>query len=958
MSHLGEYLEHVLPQADPNDFYLVMSKWTPPGETQPRFVHKAAKTLRDLENLIRFVGRNDDVWVAIQSYNQPAAVAVGQGGNWYKGVKRRRENTHFLQCLYADLDVKAGGYATPTEAADAVNAACVALSIPGPTLMVLSGSGLHCYWRLSEPLELGAWVPLAHALANALQQQGVKADFQCTRDSQRVLRPPETQNYKTDPPKPVELTQPLPEIPLAHMQSALAAYTGPRLVSGTGQLGAPPAASQGILANPLVQNFMAGSEAQAQPVQLDVIGEFGCAVLNDEYQSGGATADQPLWSLVAMACVFDETPWEMFEEMSNQHPGYVEADARQKLAEKTQARAMGAGWPSCQAFSMVSAKCKVCPSWGKITSPLNLMATIRHKKTVVQAAQDLPRGYYRRVNGSVYRFEKNGEGSDAERTVLDYPIGKGYVCEDTHELTFEATIGALGAKFVTVPHSVASPSEVGKCLSEFGIKITDSKKGFERARDFVMAWTTQLQLDRKNILSRQHYGWGEGSEFSYGDTTYSVSNPVPAHYRKEDRESYEAFWPKGDIQPWRDLTNFITAQKRPGLDAIIASAFAAPLVKLSGNQSVMLAAYSIDSGGGKSTAIEAAQAVWGAPTSMSHLTDTANALMAKVARTKNLPAYWDEIKTKSATEKLVELVFQLGQGREKARMNQNSTLRQAATFSTMMLACSNESIADLVTSGTDYTNAGAMRVFEIEIPKVPASASIALVNQMRGKLESHHGRAGEIYSAYLGANRGVLEVEIKALTDWLMSSLAAPVEERFWITTIACLLLGADKANRLGLTSIDTKALHAYLVDALLGMRERVAGTVRDMNRADDVEALIGELITDLRGKSLLETDYISGRGGRTQAQAKNMEQAVRLQDVWAQLAVDDEVLRVKRRPFDKWLRARYPDPRRVIRALEAHGAKVTQGEIGKSVMGYHAQSLMRDRAFDIDLARLKAATP
>lgn len=72
---------------------------------------------------------------------------------------------------------------------------------PAPALVVRSGTGenRHAYWPLAEPLSPDAVESANRRLARAL---GADAD---STDAARVLRPPSTLNFKTDPPTSVVL---------------------------------------------------------------------------------------------------------------------------------------------------------------------------------------------------------------------------------------------------------------------------------------------------------------------------------------------------------------------------------------------------------------------------------------------------------------------------------------------------------------------------------------------------------------------------------------------------------------------------------------------------------------------------------------------------------------------------------------------------------------------------------
>ncbi len=70
---------------------------------------------------------------------------------------------------------------------------------PSPSLVIRSGSGQHAYWSLSPPASPDEAEKANRRLAHALG-----ADMAAT-DGARILRPPETYNFKRGEPRPVEV---------------------------------------------------------------------------------------------------------------------------------------------------------------------------------------------------------------------------------------------------------------------------------------------------------------------------------------------------------------------------------------------------------------------------------------------------------------------------------------------------------------------------------------------------------------------------------------------------------------------------------------------------------------------------------------------------------------------------------------------------------------------------------
>jgi hypothetical protein len=118
---------------------------------------------------------------------------------------RKANNTVSMKSLFIDIDCGAGkDYATKREAFDALKEFCIKLKLPAP-LVVDSGGGLHCYWVLTESVGIADWVTVAERLKRVCAEEGLYADPAVTSDAARVLRVPDTHNYKKDTPRPVKI---------------------------------------------------------------------------------------------------------------------------------------------------------------------------------------------------------------------------------------------------------------------------------------------------------------------------------------------------------------------------------------------------------------------------------------------------------------------------------------------------------------------------------------------------------------------------------------------------------------------------------------------------------------------------------------------------------------------------------------------------------------------------------
>jgi hypothetical protein len=112
------------------------------------------------------------------------------------------------RCLQIDIDIKPGFVQSQIEALASLKRLCVALGIPGPTLVLSSGGGLHCYWCFdADTADLSQWSRMSKGLLAGARSHAVELTGDPGKWTTRgaLLRWPGTVNTKTDTQRPVEI---------------------------------------------------------------------------------------------------------------------------------------------------------------------------------------------------------------------------------------------------------------------------------------------------------------------------------------------------------------------------------------------------------------------------------------------------------------------------------------------------------------------------------------------------------------------------------------------------------------------------------------------------------------------------------------------------------------------------------------------------------------------------------
>ena len=139
---------------------------------------------------------------------EEAVISVGHLSDCYIGVSTRRSrkngrktNLGWAGAYFCELDA---GPRKPYKGTDEILATLDAFE-PMPSLRVLSGGGVHCYWIVDIPLPLFTPEQIAEfeEVTRGLQQSLLGDPG--TWNADRILRPPGSFWHKQQPPRRVEL---------------------------------------------------------------------------------------------------------------------------------------------------------------------------------------------------------------------------------------------------------------------------------------------------------------------------------------------------------------------------------------------------------------------------------------------------------------------------------------------------------------------------------------------------------------------------------------------------------------------------------------------------------------------------------------------------------------------------------------------------------------------------------
>ena len=920
---LREFLAAVLPHGL-NVVARKVDKVNAEGDPFSTFKHTCVETHTALATVARDISKaGADAYFALATYQQGFHDNPRHLG---KKVLRVRENIAELKALWLDIDFK-GEYPNAQAVVLALRAFSQATGMPAPAILVGSGNGVHAYWPLSCPEPLERWQKLAEALKEATKQVGLKTDFACTADACRVLRPPGTQNFK-DPanPKAVRILYSNgKEFDYGTLETLLLPYAAVSRPSPRAVTTVAPTDLNFELTGGLVTREFALS-------RFDEIAKH-CGVARQAVDTHGASAMEPEWVAMLQLLKHCEDGALWVHPVSDKHPGY-KAEATDRKCEQRMHNT--AGPTLCNTFEGFQPSiCAKCPHNGFIKTPLQLGTGEAAK------IEGLPAGW--RVAEGKKGVERlmiidDGEGkthSEWQRVMRYIPMNlraTRSVVTKKYELEFDVEFQKAKPWSVTLPSgSLGNSRKLTETMAEVGLVLKERE-----ARSFIdlmSTWLEKLQAARRIADVTEQLGWLQEDEkiagFSCGPTTFYTDGRMRNDVRasREFAAISKFYEPRGGLEPWKKVAQFIAEQNNPAFVAILAAAFGAPLLKFTGHSGGILSIVSTASGVGKSSALKCSQAVWGSPThGVNAVDDTPKSVARKIGFLNNLPAYWDELRGRKTIEDFLTLAFQITQGKEKSRLDSSAHLRETQTWETMLVVASNESIFEAMARNSGGSDAGVVRTFEIFVDPFASERNRAELALLFEQLNGNYGHAGRIYAQYLATHAEQVQAKVQGMFTRMAQAGAMEAQERFWFAIMAALAVGATIAKDLQLVNFDVKALVSYMMGNIVKLRGR---SVTALNVTEPSE-IVAAFMQTYQDRALIVDTFPAPKANTRGYIPEIIGGAPRGDKIAYHMSRDQKLLRFPVMEFNRWIEYRqlpvYQITRRLLDSLNMREVRCKLG--------------------------------
>lgn len=715
-----DFLRHILP---PSGVYVGWSK---------RDLSKPQRVFPTIEQLWSWIqdqsDRNYDTYHACAAFLDARAARP-----------RSHDNAAGAKALWSEADARTthvqAPYADASEIIKAVKDFQISLKLPRP-VWVLTGSGAHWYWPLTQTLEPEAWGKLARALKAAYVAHGVHADPARTADISSVLRTPGTRYHKLN--TTVHHTDLVGPYDVSIFEAALEPYH-----VDAGRTHKPNTVRAGSFTS-LAANIYEENSVDPERVA------DACRQLARCRDTRGALSE-PVWRACLGVLVYCRDGEKYGHEWSKGDERYNPAETAGKMQRW---RAAADGPATCTHFSDLNPDgCAGCLYAGKITSPIELgrlqPEPVRDAAPLLETDElndiALPETYDWGPNGELVQVsEKNGVRN--EFVIAKHPIYLAHVYEtETTRQThygFRQRFPSTGWRDIVLPAEIATGSNSSGKLAGGGAAIRQPKEFAIYARHAL-----ELKMHSAPEVCYEQFGWKGDNAFLFGDKLYRLNSVSSAVGTPDLMTRSQWLGPSlaGSTAKWTASANRLTRGK-PLYQFAVCAGFASAIMPMVHDVEggILLNLMTPESGRGKTVVLSVVASIWGEWRGTEIKKHDTPVTRAMTCGTLNcLPVCFDEIaelRDGSDPQALHEFVMMFSGGRDKMRATQGgqSIHHTASRWRTFCICTSNHSLIDILRVLGASAKGPIMRIAEFRIP-YPVDGNPAEIEALRLSCQENCG---------------------------------------------------------------------------------------------------------------------------------------------------------------------------------------------------------------------------
>lgn len=825
--------------------------------TQGRVQNKFGETIDEVLKLAEgFSKKQWNTYIALGSFD---------------GFSRRAEDCIYFRSFFVDLDVdedKAAvgkGYISKEAALEALAKFLEETELP-PPVRIDSGTGVHAYWLLEEDVPIDEYLPYAQKFKEYVLER-LHADPAVMADAARIMRHPESLNYKTIPPSPAKFID--TDFPQYSFE-AFKEFLGP-VEQKFDLTMMPKGLDEETKAMLKLDNFETTFERIVnRTFEGDGCAQIKYALENEEH------LEEPMWHSVLTIAAACSDGRESAHKLSNGYKGYSPSETDKKFDQILEIFSKDGGPHLCSTFENRNpGVCDGCPHKGKIKSPVQLGKvlitkakeevkedTVREDKDT-KTVPDFPgllAPFVRGVNGGIYyqpppKYGKDGKIENQDALLISqydfFPVRRMYSPYDGECFVIRLVLpNDKPREFLLPMKHVYAQEEFKKIMSSNGVFFNPNY--VKLLAEYIVKWGQYLINTGRAEIMRRQMGWNDnGQTFVIGSREVTLeTGPTgrPAPVSPLASNITKALEPKGNLTEWTEGINKLNTPSLEMHAFAVLCSFGSPLMEFRDTHGVSVS-YQGKSGVGKSGALYAGFSVWGDPSRMSVFEATDNAMNDRIVTSNSIFAGIDEAGDKEG-KVIGGYVHKIAQGNTKLRLSGTTMAERVQELRSSLIAMltTNHSLMDKVkvAKGTTYGEAARLVEFYIHKPQLFID-SPGKGPEIFGVFNSNYGLAGSIYAHRL------LELGPKALREltdrWVArfrEDFGHYVEYRYYEDLFGCAFAGAEIACDIHLIDFDIERIYRKVVSEVINIRDGVV-RINDI----DFESVLGEFINASIGSTL-----------------------------------------------------------------------------------------------------------
>jgi hypothetical protein len=784
---------------------------------------------------------------------------------------RKAINAGWQKSFWLDLDcgqsyTDAGtGYLSQGEALIDVARLCKELNLPKPNV-ISSGNGIHVHWVMENAIEKEEWAKTCEYWRAQLKRLNIIADATKITDVAAVLRVPDTLNFKSDPPLPVEWKKKSP--PMEYEDFRAKVMQGIEIELDLTKAPRRPMdeTTRKLLGNK-VSNFS------------DIMKSGQCAQLKFAYLNQ-PTIDYNQWRGALSIAQFCEDRDEAIHRMSEHHPEYSHQDTVYKAND------IGGPYHCVTLERNNPGHCDGCQHKGKITSPISINSKIAKateednvvtlisaeiETEVTYKIPELPYPYFRGKNGGIYRQGfTNEEGDEVEKDKLifkhDFYIVKRMEDPELGDMVWmRVHMPKDGVReFACSNQALMTSDEFKKTVSKHG--VIGNAEEMKHIMNYITAFAKELQDRETTEKMRTQFGWCDNNtKFIIADKEISATGTVYSPPSNTTLPFVQWFKPKGTIDEWKRVADVYSREGQEMRAFMLFVGLGAPLLKFTNQKGLIFSLVSNESATGKTSIQRMINTIWGHPTDMMLIAkDTLKSQFHQFGVFNNIAICTDEV-TAMSEEAVSNIAYGVSQGRSNNRMKANSNeMRLNNThWALPAIVSGNAFMHDKMATLKATPESEQLRIVEMEVPQDTSMTKEESDELFDRVLEDNYGHVGPILVQYMVTNLDAVKKLLNETQKRFDADAKLSQKQRFYSAGAAMAFTAGVLANDLGLIKVDTKKVWAWAVKYFSELRESV------QSAKPDPLASLGAYLNEFRHNMLVVDDANDKRTGLTRAPLK-----------------------------------------------------------------------------------------